>query len=384
MKILYYLPSLFNSGGLERIITLKANYLSEQLKHEVVVLTSEQRSRPIYFPLSKKIKVMDLDVPFDKDYRQLLLIRILKYPFKYYLFKKRFCELLYQYRPDITITTLRREVNFISSVRDGSTKIGEFHFTRAPYFSNFMKGNAFLNRKVNKYWGKHYISNLQKLDRIVLLTHQELDQWPELNNTVVIPNPLAFFPDETSTCGTKKVISVGRYVFDKGFDMLIDAWKKVNERHPDWTLHIYGEGDRKSLNDQINLLQLNDSCFLEKPVINIEKKYLESSIFVLSSRHEGFGMVIAEAMACGVPPISFDCPGGPRDIIKNGIDGILVEHENIPKLADKICFLIENKVVRMEMGQKAKANIERFKIEKVMEKWQELFESLAKKVPDLM
>ena len=87
-------------------------------------------------------------------------------------------------------------------------------------------------------------------------------------------------------------------------------------------------------------------------------------------------MVIAEAMACGVPPVSFDCPGGPRDIIQDNIDGILVEHENVPELASKICFLIENKDIRIRMGWQGKNNIERFKLEKIMTKWKELFESM--------
>lgn len=382
MKILYYLPSLYNSGGTERITTLKANYLAEQFGYDVIILTSEQQGRLPYFALSGKIKTADLGIVFDSNISRFRFIKLLNYPLKYYAFKRKFSEALYQYRPDITVSTLRRELYFINSVRDGSAKVGEFHYTRSAYVSSFVEGKGFLSKVVNKCWEKFFIAHLRKLSTVVLLTNGEIHKWPELSNTIVVPNPLTFFPAAASDCEEKKVISVGRFVYDKGFDMLIDAWKIVHDKHPDWKLHIYGEGYKKPLVDQIRSFHLNDSCFLENPVKNIEEKYLESSIFVLCSRHEGFGMVIAESMACGVPPVSFDCPGGPRDIIQDGIDGILVKHEDIQLLAQKICFLIENKNIRVEMGQQAKTNIERFRLEWVMAQWKELFESVKKSTPN--
>ncbi len=376
MRILYYLPSLYNSGGTERIITLKANYLAEQEGYEVIILTSEQQGKAPYFTLSDKVSTSDLGVRFDSNNSRNKLIKLLGYPFKYYTFKRKFSEALYHYTPDITITTLRRELYFIHSIGDGSAKVGEFHYTRSAYTSSFAKGNCFLIRLLNKYWEKFFIKHLKKLSKVIFLTTGEKRLWPELNNTFVIPNPLTFFPTTASECNERKVISVGRYVFDKGFDMLIDAWKIVQEKHKDWQLYIYGSGYKENLIAQINSLELNASCFLEEPVMNIEEKYLESSIFALCSRHEGFGMVIAEAMACGVPPVSFNCPGGPKDIIQDGIDGILVEHENIDQMAQKICYLIENRSIRDQMGKQAKINIQRFKLERIMEQWMELFASL--------
>jgi Glycosyltransferase len=118
------------------------------------------------------------------------------------------------------------------------------------------------------------------------------------------------------------------------------------------------------------------SCILNGPDFNIKERYTESSIFVLSSRFEGFGMVIVEAMTCGVPAVSFTCPCGPRDIIKDKEDGLLVENGNIEELAEKIVYLIENEEIRKTMGKKASKNVKRFRMESLGKQWNNVFDKL--------
>ena len=119
-----------------------------------------------------------------------------------------------------------------------------------------------------------------------------------------------------------------------------------------------------------------DCIFIHEPTSEIIAKYQESSIYIMSSRYEGFGMVLLEAMACGIPCVSFDCPYGPSDIIHDGEDGFLVKHLDTTALAERICYLIENPEIRKEMGEKAKRNIKRYSRENVMAQWTELFNHL--------
>lgn len=159
--------------------------------------------------------------------------------------------------------------------------------------------------------------------------------------------------------------------------MLIDSWKIVSEKHPDWTLSIYGSGDKAAFHRQVAENNLTATCLLCDAVNDLSDKFAESSIFAFSSRFEGFGMVITEAMACGVPPVAFACPCGPKDIIHDGVDGLLVEPGNIETFAGKLCYLIENEEIRREMGRQARIRSERFRIETVANEWDTLFGSLT-------
>ena len=378
MKIAYCIPSLDYPSGMERVLTLKANYFAEKFGYEIHIFLTDGEGRKPYYPLHSSITVHQFDINYSHLNNLPIYKRLPKYLSKQRLFQKKLNECLCQIRPDITISLLRRDINFINKLTDGSVKLGEIHFNKSNYrdFSN-SRLPAPIRAIVRNIWRIQLIRKLRQLKRFIVLSQEDAREWTELDNVEVIYNPLPFFPDQVSDVSQKQVIAVGRYVPQKGFDRLIPAWQIVARKHPDWVLRIYGNGMREELQQQIDNLGITSSCILEPTVPNIVDKYCESSIFTLSSRFEGFGMVIIEAMACGVPPVSFTCPCGPRDIIDDGKDGLLVEDGNIEQLAEKICYLIEHEDIRKEMGRQARADVDRFKIETIAEQWRRLFESVV-------
>ena len=212
---------------------------------------------------------------------------------------------------------------------------------------------------------------------MVLLTQHDANSWDGLAKTVVIPNSLPFYPPHGSSCENKQVIFVGRLNEQKGLEYLVDTWMKVNQKHPDWVLHVFGDGEQKQLLLQmIKEAGLECAIIVNQPTPMIMEMYLESSIFLLTSRFEGFGMVIIEAMICGLPVVSFDCPWGPADIIRDGEDGFLVEYLNTDEAAQRVCQLIESAMLRKNMGVKARLNVQRYNRDVVMKQWIDLFKSL--------
>lgn len=378
MKIAYLYTALVTVGGADRVVTEKANYLAEALGHDVYIITDSQNGRQPAFPLSDKVKHIDLDVDLDKQYHHGLVVRSYYYFSLMHLYKKRLTKLLNEIKADIVITTLGRDLDFLTKLKDGSKKIGESHIAK-QYTRNFhlLEARGFPYKQIAQYWRKKQEKAVRNLDAFVVLTQYDAESWSKIKVADIIPNSLPFYTNESSLLDRKQLIAVGRLSEQKGFDLLISAWKRIAKQHADWKIHLYGEGELENeLKKSIAQHGIEDSFIIHKPVKDIKEKYLESSIYVMSSRFEGFGMVLIEAMACGVPCISFDCPHGPSHIIKDGEDGILVENGNVEKLADAISSLIMDKERRMAMGKAAKRNIARYSQKNIMQQWENLFNKL--------
>ena len=371
MKIAYCTPSLYIPGGVERVLTTKANYLADVVGYDIYIILTDGKGKEPYYPLSDKIHIVNLDINFEELWGLSFVSKGLTYLKKQRIFKKRLSKALYDIKPDITISLLRREINFLCDIKDGSKKVGEMHINRQNY-RNFEAGDTnFIKKIFEKYWMYSLIKQLKRLDCFIVLSNEDKNNWKELDNIMVIPNPLPSTKiSRTSTTGNKKIIAVGRYVYQKGFDLLAEAWDMVVQKHPDWHLYIYGRGDKSNY-------KKTNNCHFEDAVENINDKYAESSIFVLSSRFEGFGMVIIEAMKCGVPAVSFACPCGPKDIITNGKDGFLVENGNTQQLAERICYLIEHEQERKDMGQNAIETAKKYDINEIGKQWIELFNNIV-------
>lgn len=377
VKIVYCTPALYMAGGVERVLTLKANYMADVLGYDITIILTEGKDKPLFYPLSKKIKVINLDVDFEALWTCSFAMKIIVYLQKQRIFRKRLTEILMRLKPDITVSLLRREINFINDIEDGSRKIGELHVNRANY-RNFEAGDTnIVKRLFAKYWMHNLVSHLKRLDRFVVLTEEDKASWTELSNVEVIPDPLAFDIDQVSPLTNKRVIAVGRYVYQKGFDLLLQAWKKIEQQHPDWELAIYGMGERTPYEQLIDKLQIDrNRCHLNGSTPDIKAEYLNSSLFVFSSRFEGFGMVLIEAMACGLPVVSFDCPCGPKDIVRHNEVGLLVPSGNIDSLAEAMHQMMSDNIFRQQMAAAAIINAKRFQLDGIALRWKSLFEEI--------
>ena len=380
LRLAYCIPSLDHSGGMERVLTTKANYLAEHLGYDVNIIITDDKGTKPYFPLSEKVHVIQLDINIDSLWQYPIWKRLYLYHKKMKEYKHRLELVLNRLQPDITISLLRREINFLCDLKDGSAKVGEIHFGRYKYReANFGFLPAFANRMITNRWMAQLDKKVKRLDRFVVLTQEDASNWKGLHNLQVIPNPITIqsvgMPDYTQ----KTAIAVGRYTYQKGFDLLIAAWKTVHEKHPDWKLDIYGGGDKELYQQQADALGLQAVVKCNGPVNMIQEKYLTSSIFVLSSRFEGLPLVLMEAMATGLPSVAFSCPCGPKDLIHSGVDGILCENGNTEELANGICRLIENEALRAELGQKAASSSQRFSLENIMEQWDLLFKEIGRR-----
>ncbi len=377
-KIVYLVGDLSYPNGMSQVLSQKVNYLARHTDYDLNIILTEKASLPWFYEMDQRVKHVNFDLNFDDLYRVPMLKRLWVFAQRQRRYKKLFTEYLIRERPDIVVSVVRREIDFINDIADGSRKVGELHFNRSSY-RQFRKRwlPDCINRAVTSRWQGKLVKELQRLDRFVVLTQEDYLCWaPDIKNLQVIPNAISCYPDKQSPCTAKQVIAVGRYTRAKGFDMLIKAWDIVHSQHPDWQLHIYGPGERETYQQQAEAFDLGGTLHCNGPVKNVYAKYLESSIFVLSSRHEGFGLVLAEAMATGVPCVAFDCPCGPRDIIRDGEDGLLVEPRNIEALAKGICYLIEHDNIRRQYGAAARKNAARFREDDIMKKWIALFESL--------
>ena len=210
------------------------------------------------------------------------------------------------------------------------------------------------------------------------MTHEDKSYWGDLPNIMVIPNALTYSVGQPAPLNNKKVIAIGRYNYQKGFDYLIDAWAVIHRSQPEWKLDIIGDGEwLNRLQRQIDQHKLNHCIRLKSATSHIEDEYRQASLLVMSSRYEGLPMVLLEAQSFGLPIVSFACKCGPKDVITEGEDGFLVPKGSISVLADRILKLMENEDLRKRMGETALKSSYRFMESAIMQRWEKLFDSLS-------
>jgi glycosyltransferase involved in cell wall biosynthesis len=363
MKLLYITNGINGAGGLERVLSVKASYLVDVMGYEVHILRLNEGDVSSFYTFSPQIILHSIKVGGNSlQYTSAYLRGIIR--------------TIKDINPDlISVCDDGLKAFFLPLVLGNRIPIVyERHVSKEIE----LNVDFFIWKKVwIRFKWKLMATLANRFSKFIVLTNGNKKEWPDLKNLAVIPNPTSFYPISSSYLVNKKVIAIGKQGYQKSYDRLLEAWHLVYQQHSDWELEIYGKIEtEEKLEEQALKLGICEKISFYPPTQEIESKYLEASIYVMSSRFEGFGMVLIEAMACGVPCISFDCPHGPADIITDGVDGILVENGDVAGLANALIRLIENEELRKKMGTAAKGNVMRFLPETILPQWDTLFKEL--------
>lgn len=359
MKIAYIIEGLYNSAGMERVITARANRICKSF--DTTIITYDDGKKRDFFPLDSRIHRIYLNADISNVQTKLRQV----------LLREKF---------GIVTSMGGYDFFFLHKIKDGSKKIIEFHFS-------FDVSNVWSSHIKNPIWRRIMIAaqkykriyHARQYDKIIVLCKTDKLKWQKYSDKVAyIYNPLTIHCEHPSSCNSKIVIAVGRLDYQKGYDYLLQIWSLVHKKHPDWILNIYGDGSLlNTLNGQIRDLCLSETVFLRGKANNIVSKYTESSIFVLTSRDEAFGLVITEAEACGLPIIAYDCPSAPAELVNDGENGYVISPVgNIDEFADKVCYLIEHADLRKKMAKKSLDIAECFQINDIIRQWVNLYQTL--------
>lgn len=374
IKIVYCIAGTYNSGGMERVLANKANWLSTH-GYEITIITTDQRGQQAFYPLNPEIRHIDLGINYEST--KGVLKKALTMPRKLRLHKKRLNAYLMEIRPDIVISLFDNGASIIPQINDGSKKILEVHFSR---HKRIQYGRRGLMKVVDRLLSEQDLKTAKSYDHFVVLTHQDREYWEIDDHISVIPNALqpSFRPGNIDhTIREKKIIAVGRLAYQKNFEELIHIFSLVNAEAPEWTLEIVGNGpDKDQLQRLIERLGLQDSVILTPATPQIQEKYLSASIYAMTSRYEGLPMVLIEAQACGLPIVSYDCKCGPRDIITEGKDGYIIPMLQRELFAEKILTLIKDEESRDKMSIEAHKSSLKYEEDRIMTEWTNLFESV--------
>lgn len=341
-NIAFFIDNIGHIGGTERVCLLIAN---ELIKYgNKIFIINKSMPDKIFYEISEKISISCIGKNY---FAQILKLRS---------FLKRnaidtIIDVDTSFAPITTLACFMLKVKHISWE----------HF-------NAKLGKCSLRQKIGREFALYFA------DKLVLLTKSDRENYPQKKNICVINNPLSFFPDKKAALENKQIISIGRLTKQKGFDYLIEAFSIFSKKNSNWTLKIVGDGE---LRDELNTLISHNDLVGKVELVgsvgggDIMSLLFESSMFVMSSRYEGLPMALLEAMICGVPPISFDCPYGPKDIIKKDC-GILVENGNASALADCMTELAINKEKRIMYGENARKEAARYDIKNIIGQWIEI------------
>lgn len=375
MKIIYCMASVYNPGGMERVLLNKVRYLSGTLHHDVTVVTTDQQGRPPFFAFPESVRMIDLGIDYHVDNDRSPFAKIVSYFRKKKKHRRALTDLLMRERADIVVSLYPSESSFIPRIKDGSKKVLELHYCKFFRLQYGRSGILGLSDRFRTWQDERIV---RRFDKFVVLTREDAGYWGNLPNLEVIPNAALSHPEVPEDHETHRVIAVGRLDYQKGFDRLLKAWAMLpGALREDWHLDIFGQGEWQAMLERmIDELGITSSATICKPTNAIFNEYAKSAFIVMSSHYEGFPMVLVEAMSCGLPGVCFGFKCGPRDIISDGENGLILPEGDIEALAGAMEKIMKDGKLREKMSLKAKEVTEWYSEETVMNQWMQCFESL--------
>ncbi|WP_299601758.1 glycosyltransferase family 4 protein [uncultured Aquimarina sp.] len=371
MRIVFVIDQVYLHGGIERVLSIKANYFASLENYEVHIITTEQKGNTPCYSFDQNIVFKDLGINYNRRKSYFHPKNLKKLPNHIAKTKAALREI----KPDVVVVCSHSvDTYFVPFIVKSIPKIKEFHYSR--FIEKDKRANPSLFKK---YFFKFADYVETKYDKLVILNKDETNYYKS-NNTVVIPNPLTFFPDNVSNLNNNRIITAGRIAAVKGYDILIDIWAEVSKTKKDWNLHIFGSGESnyvEKLQRRINEVGVQDTLKLMGPTDRMQEEMLDSSIFVMTSHNECFPLVLLEAQASGLPIVSFDCPYGPRNIV-NKETGILVPMYDNSEFAKQLIELMNDRDTIKNMGAKARENSKKYELAQIMNLWQGLFTEVIK------
>lgn len=358
VKLLYITNGINGAGGLERVLSVKASMLADDYGYQVHILCLNDSHQNRFYNFSHQIHFHSIPVKGN-------LFAYLR------SYRKGIRKVVKEVQPDvISVCDDGLKGFFVPSFINTKAKIiYERHASVNLNTGDSAKGKAI--RQV-------MLSRVPKFSKFVVLTRSNIKEWNR-PNVIAIPNPLSFTSQTGNRLNQKRIIMVGNHSLNKGTDLALKIWSEIQPEFPDWQLDVYGKIDENQtfvkMSQDMNLKNIH----FHSPTGEIQKKYENSSVSILCSRSEGFGMVLIEAMECGVPCVSFDCPSGPGDIIRNGEDGFLIPPDDLKTFEEKLKLLMSDENIRNQMGKKANENVRRFSADQILKKWDDLFNELLNK-----
>ena len=372
MRIVYVTDAFAVWGGMERVLADKMNVLAGQYGWGVTLFTANQGEHPLTYELHPNVKHIDLGVRLHQEYQfrgfsKLLMRRELKQ-----ILKNRIKRAIENLKPDVIVCVKLDFVPVLVDLKGDIPLIVESH---TLCHSEKMDEVGMLRRLY--IWSLK--RSIRKANAVVALTEGDANDWKAYNDNVyVIPNVVNLNDSGSyASFEQKSVVYVGRFSKQKDIDSLLRIWTIVHHQYPDWRLDIYGEGELKE-HYLSEILKMNANIHVFNPIANIMEVYRKHSILLLTSHYEPFGLVLPEAMSCGLPVVAFDCPYGPSCIITDCVDGFLIKERNVETFAQRVCQLIENYDLRVNMGHAGNLSSKRYSSEAIIPKWVSLFRQLSR------